>query len=105
LDGGRGGDALRGGRGADEMDGGAGDVALFGGPGDDTLTGGLGDDGLTGGPGDDVFYFDSNFGSDVITGLSSGDEIWLRADLNNSGISSPADVAAHVTGGVENGVA
>jgi len=114
VDGGRGGDELHGGRGADDLDGGRGDDELHGdrgaddlddGHGDDTLFGGGGDDReLTGGPGDDVFYFDSNFGSDVITDLSNGDEIWLKADLNNSGISTAADVAAYVTGGVENGV-
>jgi Ca2+-binding RTX toxin-like protein len=97
-------DEVRGGRGGDEVDGGDGDDTLFGGGGDDTLIGGWGDDELHGGSGDDVFYFDSNFGSDVITDLSGGDEIWLKADLNNSGISSAADVADHVTGGVENGV-
>jgi Ca2+-binding RTX toxin-like protein len=104
LSGGAGDDTLVGAPGNDELSGGSGNDELDGGHGDDTLVGGGGDDELTGGPGDDVFYFDSNFGSDVITDLSGGDEIWLKADLNNSGISSAADVADHVTGGVENGV-
>ncbi|MBX6745840.1 MAG: calcium-binding protein [Acetobacteraceae bacterium] len=100
LFGGAGNDTISGGSGDDLLNGGAGNDVLTGGSGNDVLIGGMGDDTLTGGSGSDVFYFDSNFGHDVITDLGKSDQIQLQANLNGSGISSVDDVAAHVTGGV-----
>jgi len=92
LYGGEGNDSLFGGAGNDSLFGETGDDSLFGQSGDDYLVGGAGNDSMWGGDGNDVFFFDSNFGNDVINDLSGGDEIWLKADLNGSGITSAQDL-------------
>ncbi|HYZ31587.1 MAG TPA: calcium-binding protein [Crenalkalicoccus sp.] len=99
-------DTFLAGNGDDFVNGYAGNDYLVGGAGNDTLIGGRGDDTLTGGTGHDVFFFDSNFGHDVITDFNgaAGDQIWLKADLNNSHISSPVDVLQFVSGGSSHGV-
>lgn len=100
---GNGDDTLFGGGGNDTIDGFGGDDFMGGGSGDDTLLTGLGDDTMSGGSGDDVFYFDTNFGDDVISDLAPGDTILLENDINGSGIATPSDVIPFVTGGVQNG--
>jgi Ca2+-binding RTX toxin-like protein len=101
-------DSMFGGTGDDMLDGGDGDDAINGGAGDDSITGGAGDDLLAGGPGEDSFYFFDGFGDDVISDLRDGDSIVLQANLNGSGLASPADLlnpsVASITGGVEAGV-
>jgi len=104
LIGGAGNDMLVGGNGKDTLDGGKGDDILFGGNGGDMLIGGEGNDLLTGGNGKDTFFFDSNFGNDVIANFAKGDQLWLTQDLNGSGIKTAADLAAHVSGGVSSGI-
>lgn len=122
LDGGAGDDFLSGGNGSDKLIGGAGQDTLFGDNGDDTLDGGdgndllnggngndlliggSGDDTLTGGNGNDAFFFDSNFGHDVITDFAKGDQLWITHNLNGSGIQKAADLASHVSGGAAGGV-
>lgn len=116
---GSGDDRLSGSNGNDSLAGEAGQDLLYGGSGDDTLLGGLGNDylsgssgndflsgdggndALLGGSGNDVFFFDSNFGSDVIKDIGAGDQIWLKAGLNGSGITKAADVKALLGGGVD----
>ncbi len=107
LFGGDGQDVLFGGSGNDTLWGGDGDDVLYGGSGNDFLVGGAGNDTLWGGSGNDVFFFDSNFGNDVIADLAAGDQIWLKADINGSGIASASDLVTQglVSGGVENGKA
>jgi Ca2+-binding RTX toxin-like protein len=92
------GDTLEGGDGSDLLHGGFGNDALFGDKGDDTLIGGFGDDTLAGDKGSDTFVFESGFGDDVIDDFSGKDQIWLTANINNSGISNARDVAQFVSG-------
>ncbi len=92
LDGGDGDDVIFGQSDDDTITGGAGDDTIFGQSGDDFIAGGAGDDQLWGGEGADVFYFDSNFGSDVIRDFGAGDQIWLASNLNGSGIGSAQDL-------------
>jgi Ca2+-binding RTX toxin-like protein len=99
---GSGADTLIGGDGADFLNGYAGNDFLMGGSGTDTLIGGDGADTLMGGTGSDVFFFDANFGNDVITDLAAGDQIHikagLKADVDSQPINSVADIAGLVTG-------
>lgn len=99
--GGDGNDTILGGTGNDFLNGYGGNDQLLGGSGDDTLIGAGGDDMLTGGSGKDVFYFDSNFGHDVITDLGKSDQIWLQKGLNGL-VNSAEDLAQPgiVSGGV-----
>jgi Ca2+-binding RTX toxin-like protein len=99
--GGSGADSLRGEGGNDTLLGGSGDDSLygqdgadllFGGSGADLLMGGAGHDTLYGEAGRDVFAFDDGFGRDVISDFRPGDQINLAADLNGTGIASPADL-------------
>lgn len=117
VDGGKGDDTLNGDAGDDTMWGGTGDDDLYGsdgddwlfgstgadrldgGKGNDVLYGGEGDDTLIGGLGNDTFVFESNFGEDVISDFVGGkDQIWLQANINNSGITNPMDLENYVTG-------
>ncbi len=93
-------DTLSGGSGDDWLEGRGGNDILLGGSGADTLIGGEGDDVLTGGSGGDAFFFDSNFGHDVIMDFSRNDQIWLKANLNGSNIHTAEQVANFVEGGV-----
>jgi Ca2+-binding RTX toxin-like protein len=112
ADGDAGRDTIYGGLGRDRLDGGAGEDVLFGEGGTDSLIGGAAADQLTGGGGDDVltgdgpgaspgadtFYFDSNFGDDIITDFDlSRDVLEIRGGINGSAITSPADLAPLVT--------
>ncbi len=110
LSGGAGADSLRGDAGNDTVLGGSGNDSLYGQDGDDYLVGGSGADLLMGGAGDDVmfggsggdvFAFDNGFGQDVISDFGPGDRINLASGLNNTGISSAADLVTKgmVTGG------
>lgn len=92
-----------GGSGDDTLGGEDGDDLMFGQSGSDQLVGGAGNDTLWGGSDSDVFYFDSNFGQDVIKDLSAGDEIWLKADINGSGITDVSQLLDLVTGGTMGG--
>jgi Ca2+-binding RTX toxin-like protein len=103
LLGGAGSDNLMGGSGDDTLGGEDGDDLMFGQSGSDQLVGGAGNDTLWGGSDSDVFYFDSNFGQDVIKDLSAGDEIWLKADINGSGITDVSQLLDLVTGGTMGG--
>lgn len=87
--------------GNDTIDGGADNDLIYGGFGNDWITGGAGNDTIsqTANDGADKFFFDSNFGNDVITNFGNGDEIWLKANLNGSGITSANQVTSHVTDG------
>lgn len=96
-------DSLYGQEGDDTLLGGLGQDSLSGGAGDDFLDGGAGNDTMYGGEGSDVFFFDSNFGNDIIKDFGTGDEIWLKAGLNGSGIGSANDLVSqgHISGGVD----
>jgi Ca2+-binding RTX toxin-like protein len=96
-------DSLYGGTGNDTLLGGADDDMLSGSTGNDYLSGDGGNDTMFGGTGNDVFFFDSNFGNDVIRDLGNGDQIWLKADLNGSGIAKASDVKAFLQGGTDPG--
>lgn len=99
LTGASGDDVIYGGDGYDTLSGGIGNDELFGGKGNDLLNGGVEDDSLVGGDGNDTFVFDSNFGEDVISDFAGGkDQIWLAANINDSGINNPLDVAQFVSG-------
>ncbi|MDO9709289.1 calcium-binding protein [Paracraurococcus lichenis] len=98
ITGGLGDDSLYGGDGEDSLLGGSGNDLLDGGKGWDTLDGGAGDDTLIGGLGNDTFVFDSNFGDDVIADFGAKDQIWLSANINDSGITNARDVAQFVSG-------
>lgn len=74
---GSGDDTVTGNTGNENVDAGAGDDTMFGGAGNDTLIGGdgaddiwggTGDDDLTGGADEDTFYFEDNWGTDVVQG-------------------------------------
>jgi Ca2+-binding RTX toxin-like protein len=102
ADGGAGNDVIFGAGGADRLLGGDGDDFLngyrgndflMGGAGNDTLVGGAGNDTLVGSTGNDAFYFDSNFGNDVIMDFGkTGDELWLSKNINGSGIHDATDL-------------
>lgn len=96
-------DSLYGGSGNDTLLGGADDDFLSGASGNDFLQGDGGNDTLFGGSGSDVFFFDSNFGNDVIKDIGSGDQIWLTSNINGSGITKASDVKAFLGGGVDGG--
>jgi hypothetical protein len=53
---------------------------------------------MYGGTGSDTFLFESGFGDDVIADFSKADQIWLTANINNSGISNAREVAQYVSG-------
>ena len=72
IDGAAGKDTIRGGEGNDSMLGGDGNDYLYGGAGNDTLWGGKGNDWLEGGADRDIFVFNSNEGTDTISGYEQG---------------------------------
>ena len=87
---------MHGGTGDDTLFGAAGDDTLFGEAGIDLLIGGFGNGRPSGGTGSDTFLFESGFGDDVIADFSKADQIWLTANINNSGISNARDVPIHL---------
>ena len=110
--GGAGDDTLYGGSGNDRLDGGNGKDSLFGEAGHDTLIGGQGEDYLVGGAGDDMltgdggggaskqdtFFYDSNFGDDIITDFDLSDDVLeIKANINGTAIASPSDLAPFVS--------
>lgn len=74
LKGGAGDDYLYGNAGDDLLYGESGDDHLYGGSGNDVLVGGMGNDYLDGGEGSDVYYFDKNWGRDVINSYDTEGE-------------------------------
>jgi len=105
-------DTIYGGSGNDLIQGGSEDDALFGEAGRDTILGGQGEDFLAGGAGNDVltgdgagfaakedtFYYDSNFGDDIITDFDlDRDVLEIKGGINASGINDPADLIPLVT--------
>ncbi|MFG6457419.1 calcium-binding protein [Roseateles sp. BYS96W] len=79
LDGGEGNDTLIGGTGDDELKGGANNDSLIAGVGVDTLVGGSGDDFLNGGAGFDTYFFDANFGNDIVSDTDGIGELKFAA--------------------------
>ncbi len=65
---------LTAGAGGSDMTGGAGDDKLIGAAGDDNLSGGAGKNTLTGGAGNNTFF---SYGTDKITDLTSGDDLYV----------------------------
>ena len=103
-------DTIYGGSGHDFINGGNGNDSLFGEAGNDTLIGGQGEDYLVGGAGNDVltgdggssnqdtFFYDDNFGDDIITDFDLSDDILeIKANINGTSIASPADLAPFVS--------
>ena len=105
-------DTIYGGSGNDLIQGGSENDALFGESSRDTMLGGQGEDFLAGGAGNDVltgdgagfaakedtFYYDSNFGDDVITDFDlDRDVLEIKGGINASGINDPADLIPLVT--------
>jgi Ca2+-binding RTX toxin-like protein len=103
LYGGSGNDVIDGGNTNDELYGESGNDRLIGGQGEDFLTGGSGNDTLTGdGSGgslkEDVFYYESNFGDDIITDFDLNKDILeFRENINGTSIDDPADLAPYIT--------
>lgn len=83
--GGAGEDTLRGGRGADYVDGDEDNDRVFGGRGADSLAGFEGVDTLTGGQGADLFFFGSDFETEIVTDFAAADAVVVgRGDLVRS---------------------
>lgn len=105
--GGDGGDALYGNLGADLVRGGGGVDQLFGGQDADTLSGGAGNDSLNGnkgadqlvgGDGLDYFIFGAGSGQDTIADFTYfTDYLMIQSNVNGSGITSFATLAARAT--------
>jgi len=87
-------DEVYGGSGNDNLQGNAGDDALYGEEGDDNLVGGAGNDTLVGGAGLNRYYFDRQFGQDVVQ-LVAGtqDQIYLRDGIAVEEVSFARDEA------------
>jgi Ca2+-binding RTX toxin-like protein len=80
ITGGTGADSINGGSGSDSLSGAAGADSLIGGDGNDTLTGGADADLIVGGSGNDTIVFNSQEGSDTISGyVVDDDSIQLSA--------------------------
>ena len=92
---GSGNDTMLGGSGNDFINGYGGNDSLSGGSGNDTIIGDLGNDSLSGGDGTDAFFFDANFGNDVISDLGAGDQIWLASGL---GVNNVNDLVPFISG-------
>lgn len=103
LRGGLGDDHLDGGNGRDSLRGNGGDDQLNGGAGGDLLIGGRGDDGLTGGAGPDVFYFGGEFGDDLVTDLTLGEDILRIAGMDYTVVIGRGDAPGFPKGFVEDG--
>jgi VCBS repeat-containing protein len=67
--------SMSGGNGSDVLDGGNGNDTLVGGNGPDVLLGGRGNDVMTGNSGPDTFVFNDQFGQDVITDFTAGQDL------------------------------
>ena len=94
-------DSLYGGDGDDTLLGGLGNDNLSGNAGNDFFSGDAGNDTLSGGDGADVFFFDTNFGTDVIRDFDvSSDQIWLSSGL---GVTNVGQLVTNgqVTGGID----
>jgi Ca2+-binding RTX toxin-like protein len=104
-------DTIYGGSGNDLIDGGNSNDWLYGDSGHDTLIGGQGSDFISGGTGNDLltgdgsggssqsdtFYFENNFGDDVITDFNLGNDVLeIKAGINGTSIASPSDLAPYV---------
>ncbi|KLD77734.1 hypothetical protein Y886_14145 [Xanthomonas hyacinthi DSM 19077] len=75
-------DQVYGGAGSDTLHGSAGNDTLYGEDGDDHLIGGAGNDTLIGGAGLNRYYFDRQFGQDVIElAIGSQDQIYLQQGI------------------------
>ena len=103
LYGGSGNDTIDGGNTNDELFGESGNDRLIGGQGEDFLAGGSGNDTLTGdGSGgsakEDVFYYESNFGDDIITDFDlDKDTLEIAEDINGTNIDDPSDLGSYIT--------
>ncbi len=106
VKGGTGNDTIKGGLGNDKIYGEAGNDKLYGEAGNDVLSGGadndrltasLGNDTLTGGTGKDTFLFGASIGRTVITDFDAGTAVTDVLVLENSVLSSFADVKANAT--------
>lgn len=94
IDGGNTNDELYGENGNDRLIGGQGEDYLVGGAGNDTLTG----DGSGGSAKEDVFYYESNFGDDIITDFDvSKDTLEFLEDINGTSIDDPQDLVPYIT--------
>lgn len=75
-------DQVYGGAGDDTLQGNAGNDSLYGEDGDDQLVGGEGNDLLVGGAGLNRYYFDRQFGQDIVQlAVGSQDQIYLRQEI------------------------
>ncbi|WP_277420393.1 calcium-binding protein [Xanthomonas bonasiae] len=75
-------DQVYGGAGSDTLHGSAGNDTLYGEDGDDYLIGGAGNDTLIGGAGLNRYYFDRQFGHDVVElAIDSQDQIYLQQGI------------------------
>jgi Ca2+-binding RTX toxin-like protein len=97
--GGTGNDSITGNELNNRLSGNAGNDAISGEDGNDTLIGGTGNDSLDGGTGNDTYRFEADWGTDTISGDSSGTD-----SLDLSGISTNltidlASVGTKVTDG------
>ncbi len=101
--GGSGNDLIHGGGDNDFLFGEAGRDTIVGGAGADFIAGGAGNDVLTGdgsgaAPADDVFYYDSDFGDDVITDFDlTRDVLEIKGGINATSVHDPADLVPLVT--------
>lgn len=94
-------DSLYGGDGNDTLLGGLGNDNLSGNAGNDFFSGDAGNDTMSGGDGADVFFFDTNFGTDVIRDFDvSSDQIWLSSGLGVTNVGSLV-TNGQVTGGID----
>jgi Ca2+-binding RTX toxin-like protein len=99
IEAGQGDDTVEGGNGKDTLFGGIGDDSIDGGNGKDELTGGEGDDTLFGGHAPDTFYFESDFGGDVVLDFKAGqDTLAIKSGINGLPVESAEDLANHVSG-------
>lgn len=84
--------------GADTVYGGIGDDVIYGGGGNDVLYGQNGSDYLTGGSGADVFVLTSNGDVDTLYDFTSGSDLLrIASNINNSGITTAAQIIANFT--------
>jgi len=108
-------DYIDGGNTKDELFGGDGNDTLLGSQGSDTIVGGNGDDVMSGDAGtvgstpggggsgsgntaEDVFYFEDQFGSDVITDFDlDNDKLEFPEDINGLDIEEPSDLAGYIS--------
>jgi Ca2+-binding RTX toxin-like protein len=89
--------ARTGGGNADQLYGGAGNDTLSGAGGNDVIRGGAGNDTLSGGAGGDHFVFAFGDGFDTVTDFTPGNTSGDVIDLHGYGVTSFADLAAHMS--------